>query len=87
MDSNDRDSDAVDELDSVRDYLDTIEDYVLQKARYVAASRKKLGLPGCLTENEEGDLGGARGGTSDNLMLPPCHANVVLYSQISHGSP
>ncbi|KAI4168021.1 MAG: hypothetical protein LQ343_006728 [Gyalolechia ehrenbergii] len=58
IDSTVESNDAIDELDSVRDYLHTIEDFIQQKAQRVAAARRRLGLPGSLTMNEKGNLRG-----------------------------
>ncbi|KAL8975580.1 MAG: hypothetical protein Q9197_000196 [Variospora fuerteventurae] len=61
LDFNHRTTDVIDELDSVRDYLDTIERFIHQKARNVAAARKRLGLTEGLTPNEKGGLTGVKG--------------------------
>lgn len=61
LDFNHRTTDVIDELDSVRDYLDTIERFIHQKARNVAAARKRLGLTEGLTPNEKGGLKGVKG--------------------------
>ena len=66
IDSTEATSEAIDELDSVRDFLDTIENFIQQKAQRIAAARKRLGLPEGLRKNDKGTLRGAKG--NDRLV-------------------
>lgn len=61
LDSVNQSNDAMTESDSVRDFLNTIEDFIRGKAYNIAAARRKLGLPGGLTERDKGKLKGAKG--------------------------
>ncbi|KAI4118724.1 MAG: hypothetical protein LQ345_001290 [Seirophora villosa] len=73
-DSKDRTMDAVDELDSVRDYLNTVERFIHQKAQHVAAARRKLGLTEGWTPNENGGLKGIKAKAANNAL--DCMAKV-----------